>query len=152
VTLLQGGVATASGSIVHDGTTWLTAFGGSKVTFHRGTGTDAPFTFGQFPSPYPDAMVVAGENGSVDLAWTTSPTSQGALSFHYQRFLHASATGSQLTSLSADTPILPTENITAFQNVAFSTAGAGKRLAVWSDNRFGQEELYVRAIDLGSCP
>ncbi len=132
--------------VVHDGTTWLTAwvdnYTGIKV--NRGATANAPVLAVSAPTGYKKALRgIASSGGAYELVVLRDKL----ISLH--RFAVAQTGPTQLTALTPETTILGTSNA---DNIDAVSAGPNKLLVLWSDDRWGPAELYAAPVNLQNCP
>ncbi len=136
-----------------DGVEWLSSWvTGQDLIFNRGTMANGNFTLvSRTGMDSRHHMRVAGD-GTLTFAWRHRPAGMSGNSFEMQRFNASAGASSVLDPLSAPVSIvsgtLPTTERDG-TSVVITPTGL---LAAWTDERFGQRELFVRAFDFGACP
>lgn len=146
-------------SMVFDGTTWATAWiaytPAYDIYVNRGTVANTPQRLIPTVSPAMFGGVNLAMTGSALAVGFSERTSSTSTAYRYrvQRFGLPATLTTALPALHAAVDVVPTYTITDPGDVALTSAGSGRVLAVWSDNRWGSvRELYAAPVDLQSCP
>jgi hypothetical protein len=144
-------------AILHDGTSWVTAWYTVMSTFNhsllinRGTSRNSPYTVyadaaPMLSTPPPVFVQLALAGGALTVAYE-HPNGTN-YDFRMRRYL--------LPSSGAPTPISDTITILDTPTILYSNTAAmavgSKTIGLWADDRFGANELYARSIDTLGCP
>ncbi len=136
--------------LLHDGSTWVTTWfrNDGNVMVNRGAAPNVPLsvvnkTLSGPPPPRTRVRSILSSAGTYELV----ELRQSLIRLY--RFSLAQTGPTSLTALTAETLVLPTPNGVSLDA---ATAGPGKLLILWSDDRWGAEELYAAPVDLQSCP
>jgi hypothetical protein len=144
--------------LVHDGTTWLTTWVDgleNGIRVNRGDQNNGSHIIVSVPSPFrvvsPTVQIA---NGTLAMAWGKydgSTSTNSPYTLQMQRFALPSTLTSAPTPLHAvvDMPVTPSS---AFNEVGLVYTGSTSMLVVWSDNRWGNSEIYAAPLELGTCP
>lgn len=154
------GLFAQSAALVETSGGWATAWSGSQLWVNNGMGFGSYFAFKDGTSaltyPYSEVSLGGGASGVVDLTWAFSTATSMPRTLLLQRFLMP-ANGPP-KPIAGIVPIVPTPTMRPLygspmlRHHSLVDVGGGKRLAIWSDVRFGAAELYVRPVDMLGCP
>ncbi|HMR73688.1 MAG TPA: hypothetical protein PKD61_01205 [Polyangiaceae bacterium] len=133
--------------VVHDGSTWVTTYvrNDGDVMVNRGASVNTPASVLKLPSNvYPKAFrTIVSSGGAYDFVELRDNL------IRHQRFSLSQTGGTTVTPLTSASLVLSTPNALGLEALA---VGSGKQLVLWSDNRWGAEELYAAPVNLQNCP
>ncbi len=146
--------------LIHDGTTWITAWvsatsgiNGQTLTFNRGTAANTPFMPFNKVNVTPSASL-AMVNGTLAVGFGEGVGGSNGYQFRMQRFAIPSGTTSTMADLHPAIDISDAYTLKqyVYSDIQLVATGTGSMLGIWADTRWGNRELYARPIDLHSCP
>ncbi|MEZ4223620.1 MAG: hypothetical protein R3B13_21910 [Polyangiaceae bacterium] len=148
VALSSSGYYSLLPSLAHDGTTWVTTWAQNSqgIMVNRGEVGNSPALAASLGTAYSytgTTKTLLRSGGVYDLVEL-----HGNMIFLRRSTLSQSGPTS-VTPLASDVSILATPNGTSMDAVS---TGSNSVLALWSDTRWGAEELYAAPVDLQNCP